>query len=58
VQSSGQPLRGQISVFIQRLVDCLTGFSRRLPGSGDGKAAKSAGPGTSHWTCAITTCTK
>jgi hypothetical protein len=58
VQSSGQPSKGQIPVFIQCLENCQSGFSRRSPGSGDGKAAKSAGPLTSHWTSATTTCTK
>jgi len=51
-------LEGQIPVFIQCFESYLSSSSRRSPGSGDGKAAKSAGPLTSHWTSATTTCTK
>jgi len=55
---SGQPLERQIPVFIQRLVDRVRGPSEMVPGSEDGKAAKSAGLLTSHWTSAVTICTK
>jgi hypothetical protein len=58
VQSSGQPLKGQIPVFIQRVANYLRGYSGAQPGSYDEKTAKSAGLLNSHWTSATTICTK
>jgi hypothetical protein len=58
VQSSGQPVERQIPIFIQCLADRVRGSSEVVPGSEDGERGKICRLLTSHWTSAITTCTK
>jgi len=48
----------QIPIFIQHLADRVRGSSEVVPGSEDGEWGKICRPLTSHWTSAITTCTK
>ena len=48
----------QIPIFIQRLADQVRGQSEVMPGSEDGECGKNCRLLTSHWTSAVTTCTK